>query len=255
MRSTFRFALRVLRLPVDDYLNALGPSLGRAPLVPLIVMVLSFVVSWWIYVPVHELLHVAGCLLGGGEVTRLEIDPIYGAALLQHLFPFVAVGSDYAGQLTGFDTRGSDLTYLLTDFLPFALTILIGVPLLRSSAREPHGWRGAAKLGASLPIAFAPFISLPGDYYEMGSILMSRLFSEAGWPAGVERWRGDDFSKQIDELFFSGGSFATVDVIGVGASVCLAIALALATYALGTAWARYWQGIRSANRVSSADEA
>lgn len=204
-------------------------------------MALSFVVSWWIYVPVHELLHVAGCLLGGGEVTRLEVDPIYGAALLQRIFPFVAVGSDYAGQLTGFDTHGSDLTYLLTDFLPFVLTILIGVPLLRKASRARPGWPAAVMTGAALPIAFAPFISLPGDYYEMGSILTSRLFLDAGWSVGAERWRGDDLFKQIETLFSSASPFDAVDVIGVVASVCLAIVLAFATYAIGAIWARWLQ--------------
>jgi hypothetical protein len=210
-------------------------------------MALSFVASWWIYVPIHELLHVAGCLLGGGEVTRLEIDPIYGAALLQRVFPFVTVGSDYAGQLTGFDTHGSDLTYLLTDFLPFALTIWVGVPLLRRASRARPGWRAAAMTGAALPIAFAPFISLPGDYYEMGSIVISRLFSDAGWSVGADRWRGDDVFKQIDTLFSSGTPFGAVDVIGVAASVCLAIVLAFATYAIGATWAWGIQRVRSSN--------
>ena len=245
MKSTFRLGLRVARLPIDDYLAGLGQSLGQAPVSSSCVMALAFVVSWWVYVPIHELLHVAGCLLGGGEVTRLEIDPIYGAALLHRIFPFVVVGSDYAGQLTGFDTHGSDLTYLLTDFLPFALTILIGVPLLRKASRARPGWRAAALTGAALPIAFAPFISLPGDYYEMGSILASRLFIDAGWSAGAERWRGDDLFKQVETLFSSASPFDAVDVVGVAASVCVAIVLAFATYAIGATWARGIQRVRS----------
>jgi hypothetical protein len=218
-------------------------------------MVVCFAVCWWVYVPVHELLHVAGCLLGGGEVTRLEIDPIYGARLLQQMFPFVTVGSEYAGQLTGFDTRGSDLTYLLTDLLPFGLTILLGVPLLRSAAGARSGWPAAAKLGAALPIAFAPFISLPGDYYEMGSILVSRLFAAAGWSAGVERWRGDDVFKQIETLFFAGSPFHAFDVVGVGVSLGLGIFLALGTYAVGTAWASAWQRMRSSSKPAAAGQA
>jgi hypothetical protein len=99
----------------------------------------------------------------------------------------------------------------------------------------------AAKLGAALPIAFAPFISLPGDYYEMGSIIVSRLFTSAGWAAGAERWRGDDVSRRIEELFFSGQA---VDVVGVGASFGLGILLAFGTYAVGAAWAHVWE-IRS----------
>jgi hypothetical protein len=58
---------------------------------------------------------------------------MYGASLLTNIFPFVSTGSDYAGQLTGFDTHGSDLTYLFTVFFPFILTILLGVPLIKYS--------------------------------------------------------------------------------------------------------------------------
>lgn len=240
MRSTVRSLLRIIRLPVDDYLDGLAKSLDQTVMLPLVVMMLSFVVSWWIYVPVHELLHVAGCLLGGGEVSRLEIDPIYGAALLQRIFPFVAVGSDYAGQLTGFDTRGNDLTYLLTDFLPFVLTILIGVPVLRRASRERAGWPAAALTGAALPVAFAPFISLPGDYYEMGSILMSRLFTDAGWAVGAERWRGDDLFRKVEELFLSASPYQAADLIGVATSFGVGLLLAFGTYAAGAVAARLW---------------
>ena len=65
-------------------------------------------------VPLYYFGTAYGCLLTGGDVTRLEISPEYGAALLQKLFPFVAVGSDYAGQLTGFDTHDNDVIYLAT---------------------------------------------------------------------------------------------------------------------------------------------
>src|SRR5258708_7146966 len=66
----------------------------------------------WVYVPAHELLHAAACRLAGGEVRRLEIAPLYGGTALARLLPFVAAGGDYAGRLSGFDTRGSDLVYL-----------------------------------------------------------------------------------------------------------------------------------------------
>ena len=121
--------------------------------------------SWWIYVPLHELGHAFGCIFGGGTVTELQISPMYGAALLKEFFPFVTVGSEYAGQLTGFDTKGSDLIYLLTDFFPFLLTIFIGVPLLRSAAGSKPIW-AAIKLGFGRPIAFAPFISFSGNIAE-----------------------------------------------------------------------------------------
>jgi hypothetical protein len=80
----------------------------------MVVIASSLLLSWWVYVPIHELAHAWGCLLAGGEVTRLEIDWIYGASLLARVFPYVTVGSEYAGRLSGFDNRGSDLTYLVT---------------------------------------------------------------------------------------------------------------------------------------------
>jgi uncharacterized protein (DUF2062 family) len=193
-------------------------------------------------VPVHELLHVAGCLLGGGEVTRLEMSPLYGAAFLRRIFPFIAVGSDYAGQLTGFDTKGNDLTYLLTDFLPFTLTILIGVPLLRSAARERERPLAAwLKMGAAIPIAFAPFISLTGDYYEMGSILVSRAVSLAVPGFALERWRSDDLLKLAGELLAAQDA-SLFDAAGVGLALLAGAVLALVTYGVGCAWANVLAG-------------
>ncbi|MFI5322166.1 MAG: hypothetical protein ACHQ6U_01245 [Thermodesulfobacteriota bacterium] len=112
--------------------------------------------------------------MGGGTVSELDISPKYGGAFLSKIFPFVSPGSDYAGQLTGFDTGGSDLTFLLTDLFTFLLTIFVGVPLLRSASRSAT-LPVRIKLGVSIPIAFAPFISFSGDYYEMGSIIVSRI--------------------------------------------------------------------------------
>src|SRR5689334_10291254 len=109
---------RLARLPLDDYLAALGVFLDRINAGHVLALLLSAAASWWLYVPLHELAHAWGCQLGGGSVSKLEIDAMYGAALLQRVFPYVSVGSEYAGRLSGFDTHGSDATYLLTDFLP-----------------------------------------------------------------------------------------------------------------------------------------
>lgn len=158
--------------------------------------VASFCAGWWIDVLTHELLHALGCWATGGEVTRLEIDGIYGAALLHRLFPFVAVGSAYAGQLTGFDTHGSDLVYLATDFTPFLLTVLVGVPLLQAVARAKWSpaWR-AVGLGIAAPVAYAPFMSLGADYYEMGSVLVTRAATFVNPVLDAKRWRSDDLVK------------------------------------------------------------
>jgi len=143
---------------------------AERPYAALFVTVLAGVAAWWIYVPIHELLHALGCWVTGGAVSRLEIAPEYGGALLAHVFPFVVSGGDYAGRLSGFDTHGSDLVYLATDAAPFLLSIVLGVPLLRASNRG----RRPVRFGTAVVLALAPFYSLTGDYYEMGSILVTR---------------------------------------------------------------------------------
>ncbi len=240
-----------LRAPLDDYTAALLHALPEATWRRGLLAFACAIVSWWIYVPFHELAHAFGCIAAGGEVTRLEIDGIYGAALLRSIFPFVAVGSDYAGQLTGFDTRGNDLIYLATDFAPFVLTIAVGVPLLRGVPRIENRNRAAAVLGASLPIAFAPFLSIPGDYYEMGSIIVSNgasLFS--GTPA--DRWRSDDVFLLVKTL--AGDGAVAGDWIVVGLALLLGTGLALATYSAGALWAsalyRWRDGVISAEGTS-----
>ena len=236
--GTVRPLLRVLLLPLDDYRAALRVCLGRPRAHAVALTGAAFVLSWWVYVPVHELCHALGCVLAGGAVTRLEIDPLYGATLLQRVFPFVAVGSAYAGQLTGFDTHGNDLTYLATDFCPFLLTLLVGIPVLRSIRPRPaRPLLACVKFGAALPVAFAPFISITGDYYEMGSILVSRFVALWSPSFPLQRWRSDDFFKLADHVLRAPGA-SLGDVAGVSASLLLGIALVFATYWVGTLWAR-----------------
>lgn len=229
-----RRLLALLRLPVDDYLAALDPFVRRLTLGSGAAALGAALASWWLYLPAHELLHALGCVAGGGTVWRLEIDAIYGAAWLQRLFPFVAVGSRYAGQLTGFDTGGSDLTFLLTDALPFVLTVLIGVPALRAAGRMAPGTRQALLFGAALPVALAPFVSLPGDYYEMASIVVSRL-AAPGLGVPLARWRSDDVFLLLESL--PGRTW--VDTAAIGGAATLGTLLAFLTYAAGVAWSRW----------------
>src|SRR5262250_2511544 len=230
--------LRFIRLPVDDYLAALERFAAGWTWPRLSVLVVCALLGWWVYVPLHELAHELGNVLGGGPVAPLDLDPIYGAALLQRVFPFIRVGSDYAGQLRDFD-RSSDLRYLLIDFLPFVGTIVLGVPMLRAAAGS--SWRGArqaALFGASLPVAFAPFISLTGDYYEMGSILVSRAAATLTPGFDVARWRSDDLFKLAGSLFGSDGTGTASDALGLTLSFAVGLALAVSTYAAGDASAR-----------------
>ena len=134
-------------------------------------LALGLAAGWWLYVTVHELLHALPCLAVGGEVTRLEIDPLYGGGLLARWIPWVVAGGEYAGRLSGFDTGGSDLVYLATDLGPFVLTLFPGVWALRRAACA-----GLPLLfGAALPFALAPLLSLTGDAYEIGSIALTRV--------------------------------------------------------------------------------
>jgi hypothetical protein len=99
----------------------------------------------------------------------------------------------------------------------------------------------AALFGAAPPLALAPFGSLTGDYYEMGSILVSRAAALLQPGFDVTRWRGDDLFKLAGERFGSGdaGGIAAggiADGLGMGAAFVLGCLLAWLTYAAGAAW-------------------
>jgi hypothetical protein len=244
-----QWALDIVSLPLGDFLAALDRFAAAWRWRTIALLAAAAVLTWWVYVPLHELAHAWGCVLGGGRVSELDIDPLYGAALLQRVFPFIHAGSDYAGQLRGFDTHGSDATYLLTDFLPFVATILLGVPLLRAAARPGHTPTAQALLfGIALPLALAPFISLTGDYYEMGSILVSRAAVLLVPTVDPARWRSDDLFKLAEDLFGSGGNGTPTDGLALALSLTLGSVLAFLTYALGAAWAGAAQSIAAPRR-------
>lgn len=202
------------------------------PFLALLMFLIPAAAFWWIYVPVHEFFHVFGCWGGGGTVTQLDIDHLYGGALFARWIPFVSAGSEYAGRLSGFNP-GSDSCYLLTDFGPFVLSLLFGVPLLRLALKR----ESIALAGPGLILAFAPVLNLLGDYYEMGSIIATRIvfavLPGAGQWASMEMLRSDDFIKLIREL---GTNPAVADpgwpaaVITILLGAILAILLAGFTY-------------------------
>jgi hypothetical protein len=219
-------AIALLGRPLTDTARGLDRCLERGPR-GLALVALGLALGWWVYVPCHELLHVAGCVLTGGGVTRLEISARYGGRVLQGLFPFVAVGEAYAGRLTGFDTRGRDIIYLATDLAPFVLTLFPGVWAFRAAgdARRP------LVFGLTLPVALAPFVSIPGDAYEIGSILVTRLppWSADGMSAIL---RGDDVAQLCAHLRTAGGVRAWS---GFALAFTLGVAWAVATYLAGAA--------------------
>jgi hypothetical protein len=226
--------------PIRDLMAAMEAQVVKArhPTRALVIVLLAGVVSWWVYVPVHELLHALGCYVTGGSVTELQIAPEYGGALFARLLPFVVGKSEYAGRLSGFDTQGSDFIYLATDALPFLLTVFIGVPLLKACARG----RRAVLLGAAFVLGLAPFYCLTGDYYEMGSILTTRLVT---WLSDAQTLRfaalrADDVVKLVTDLWTQPanlqvdgtGGMALAGLVVAGGMTC-GVVLAFATYAAG----------------------
>ncbi len=206
--------------PVRDVLAAMDRCLD-AGIRGLMMIALGLIVGWWLYVPVHELMHAFACLATGGTISRLQIDPLYGGALLARLLPFVESGGDYAGRLVGFDTGGRDAVYLATDFGPYLLTLFPGVWAMRRA-----GERGAAFFfGFWLPVALAPFISLTGDAYEIGSIVVTWL---PPW-AGLEELRGDDVFRLMPEL----AELSDPPWGGAVLALLTGTLWAFATYALG----------------------
>lgn len=232
-------------LPIDDLVACLNHLVStKRPGRKMAVLLVGLVVTWFVYVPIHELLHVLGCVITGGSVSELEISPWYGGSLLARWFPFVVSGGEYAGRLSGFDTHGSDLIYLATDITPYLLTILLGIPLLRAGAR---GWRPGL-LGVAVVVGLAPFYNLIGDYYEMGSIATTRAvtwLTGGGASVAFEGIRSDDIFKLIGELCTKPGELGLEGPGAIAGGVALTalgfvlgVLFASATYGLGVAFAR-----------------
>lgn len=227
-----------LTAPIADLLNGLDRVIGRRGARALALVGVGLALGWWLYVPLHELLHAAACLAFGGEVTRLEIAPVYGGPLLEGVFPFVVAGGDYAGRLSGFDTHGSDWIYLATDLGPYLLTLWPGVWALRRAARR----RWPLGFGAAVPVALAPFVSLTGDAYEIGSILSTRFLAGLfALPApALATVRGDDVFRVAPAV----AAYAAPEMWFL-----FAVALVLA---VGWAFATYWLAGRIAGLLGEA---
>ncbi|GAB4194384.1 MAG: hypothetical protein Tsb002_25880 [Wenzhouxiangellaceae bacterium] len=217
--------------PWNDYLRLLQLLSKEFNITNVLMLIVGVGVGWWIYVPIHELFHAWGCQLSGGSVGRLEISPEYGAAWLQQYFPYVAVGSDYAGQLVEFDTFGSDRIYAVTVLAPFILTVYPGIPLYYWLIDRP--WSSGTQffcLGLLIPVVIAPFVSILGDYYEIGSIIVSNIAAWLYPTMNAMAWRGDDFLLVASTI---GPAAPTSDWVGVSLGLLVGIILAWSTYALG----------------------
>ena len=227
LRVAWRDARTVLDLHAP---MALGGLLAK--------LAVGLVVAVGLYVPIHELLHAIGCLAVGGEVTRIEIAPLFGGSMLARVFPLVSAETEYAGRLSGFDVGGSTWRLLATDFAPYLLTVFAGVPLVRRLERRRCAWL----VPSALLLALAPWISLAGDYYEMGSVLVTAALALAGsdWTA----LRSDDLVALCARLWATPEAagvttvaHASAAVAIVAASFALGAVLASATYLLGAFFA------------------
>ena len=159
---------------------------------------LSTLAAWWLYVPAHELMHALGCAVAGGRVDEVEIAVLYGGRLWARILPFVRAGGEHAGRLSAFDVRGSDLIFLVTDLAPYVLTVLAAFPLLRAARRR----RSPLLLGPGTVLVAAPALSVTGDYYEIGSIMVSRALALLlGRPVDgpLQRLRHDDLVALLAE--------------------------------------------------------
>ncbi len=225
--------------PLHDYQLLLEQAISQHSWPRIFSLVLSAVVGWWIYVPVHELLHAFGCIWTGGEVTRLEISPEYGAGLLSYWFEWVVVGSDYAGQLTGFNTYGNDGIYLVTILMPYVLTIFPGIWWFYRCLRGNWShWTTWALSGFSLAMVIAPFVSVFGDMYEAASILISRGVNWLQPALPLDRWRSDDFFLLSSQLW---AEWHWSDTFGLLAGLLLSIVLTWGIYFIGGRLATWGQ--------------
>ncbi len=225
---------------VKQTLAALETLLDRGGARSLALVLLSVVVFWHIYVPVHELLHVAGCWISGGEVHELALKPQYGGVLLQRVFPFITAESDYAGQLTGFTTP-NDFAYALVDFLPFTLS-LFGAALIELCRRRRMAWL----FGLAVILTFVPLTAIIGDYYEAVSLATTRL-AEALIPGLPAR------ALVSDDLFRSIGALSEAGHMSLTLGAILFLGAAMAVYlALMTLAAQLWIADRLFDRAPRA---
>ena len=195
----------------------------------------GLILFWHIYTPIHELLHVGMCLLGGGSVTELALKPQYGGILLAKIFPFIVPDSDYAGQLTGFQTPNY-LVYAMVDFAPYVLS-LVGVTLVEYVRRSNK----SLLFGLAMLLTLVPFMSIPGDYYEAVSLLTTQIaeMTNPALPQGV--LISDDLFLSISKLREAGHwNGITGALIAFG---CLAaVYLCLVTLSLQVVVARRFYG-------------
>ncbi len=98
--------------------------------------------------------------------------------------------------------------------------------------------------GAGIVIGLAPFYNLFGDYYEMGSVIVTHIatiITGGGDKIAFVGIRADDIFKLMETFFTAPSDLGLEGLQAIAIGACLAIisgitavALAFLTYALGT---------------------
>jgi hypothetical protein len=227
------------RQPFDDVIQCLERLVTvKRPGILMVGLLFAGIATWFIYVPIHELLHAAGCVVTGGSISELEIQAHYFGGVLSKIFPWVTTGGDYAGRLTGFDTHGSDLIYLATDFAPFLLTVVLGVPLLKLCGRRKR----PVLFAVAVVLGLAPFYNIQGDYFEMGSICTTRIVTEVTGAGSIvyPNMRSDDVFRTIEQFLTEPGELGISGLGGYAMGVVIVVASL--TLSLFFAFLTYWMG-------------
>ncbi len=201
----------------QDHLEAV--LAGPRPLARLLLVAFLAAITWWVYVPLHELAHAGACVSCGGEVRRMTLAPIYGGSVAARHFDWVDDDTPYAGQLADF-SPGSDPCYFWLVLAPFVVTPLAR-PLLRRSARR----RGAIPFVIGTVLALMPLASVPGDFYEASSIVVTRMVGS--FLPDVSRLRSDDLVALVSRLAADGATRAEWGAVAGAAALALLAALAL----------------------------
>lgn len=181
----------------------------------LVLMLVSLIVFWHLYTPIHELLHVLGVVLTGGEVGSLALKPQYGGLILANIFDFVVPESEYAGQLVDFQVP-CDLAYYLVDVLPYSLSLFgCFAAVLAKRFQSPMIF------GVAVILSLIPLLSLPGDFYEASSLMVTYLFplSDSFEPRLLVH---DDLIKLIG-LLIDSGQMSSAILLRLVLGVCLGL--------------------------------
>lgn len=205
--------------------------LARSSWNALAVMVLGIFALWHVYVPAHELLHVAACVLTGGTVETLHLQPRYGANLLKHIFPQVVPATDYAGRLTSFSVP-NDAAYALVDIFPYVPSLL-GFTLIVRAGNRPS----ALLFAAGLLLAYAPVLGVTGDWYEACSLMTARIAAAFDSSLPDRILVSDDVFRNVAELRAAGALNGLTWMLVIGGQL-LAIYLVLVMLAAQVALTR-----------------